>query len=87
MSSILLFLNNGCSEKYFMKLSGNRDIKDSLERLDKLTEEEAQMAATELLKMMHRIDGKLMDVDDRVRGVTGQVQDVHGNVQGVRVDV
>ncbi|KAN0103876.1 hypothetical protein V8E52_011554 [Russula decolorans] len=53
------------SEKYFKKLMGNREIGDSLERLDKLTQEEARMASAEQLKMTH-------SVDDRVRGVGGQ---------------
>ena len=55
---------------------GNRDIEDSLERLDKLTQEEARMASAEQLKMTH-------GVDDRVRGVGGQVQDVGNMVQDV----
>src|ERR1700677_887265 len=48
---------------------GNIEIEDSLERLDKLTQEEARMASAEQLKMMHSVDGKVMGVDDRVRGV------------------
>ena len=84
---ILPFLPDGCSERYFMKLTGNKDIEDSLQRLDKLTEEEARMAAAELLKMTHGVDGKVMAVDDRVMGVARQVQDVCGDVQDVRVDV
>ena len=87
MSCILPFLPDGCLEKYFMKLTGNRDIEDSLERLDKLTEEEARVAAAELLKMTHSVDGKVIGVDDRVRGVVVQVQDVRGDVQDVRCDV
>jgi len=76
------------------KLTGNRDIEDSLERLDKLTREEARIASAEQLKMAHSIDGKVTSVHDRVKGVEGQVQDVRGdvhdvlgNVQGVRDDV
>jgi hypothetical protein len=57
-------------------LTGNREIEDSLEKLDKLTQEEARMASAEQLKMTH-------GVDDRVRGVGSQVQDVRGDVQGV----
>src|ERR1700733_3855407 len=87
MSCILPSLPDSCSEKYFMKLTGNRDIEDSLDRLDKLIDEEARMAAAELLKMTHSVDGKVMVVDDRVRGVAGQVQDVRGDVQDVRGDV
>ena len=55
---------------------GNKEIEDSLERLDKLTQEEARMASVEQLKMTHSID-------DRVRGVEGQVQDVRGDVQEI----
>ena len=62
---------------------GNREIEDSLERLDKLTQEEARMASAEQLKMTHSVDGKVTGVDDRVRGVEGQVQDVRGDVQDV----
>ena len=51
-------------------------MEDSLERLDKLTQEEARMASAEHLKMAHV-------VDDRVRGVEGQVRDVRGDVQDV----
>jgi hypothetical protein len=66
---------------------GNRDIEDSLERLDKLTQEEARMASAEQLRMTHNVDGKVMGVDDRVRGVSGQVEGVRGDVQDVRVNV
>jgi uncharacterized protein YoxC len=62
------------------KLAGNRDIEDSLERLDKLTQEEARMASAELLKMTQSVDGKVM-------GVRDDVQDVRSDVQGVRDDV
>jgi hypothetical protein len=64
------------SEKYLKKLTGNTDIEDSLERLDRLTQEEARMASAELLKMTH-------NVDDRVKGVEGSVLDVRGDVQDV----
>ncbi len=58
-----------------------------MERLDKLTQEEARVASAELLKMTHRVDGKVMGVDDRVKGVEGKMQDVHDDVRGVRGDV
>ena len=80
---ILPFSLTGYSEKYFKKLTGNREIEDSLERLDKLTQEEARMASAEQLKMTHSVDVKVTGVDDRVRGVEGQVQDVRGDVQNV----
>jgi hypothetical protein len=80
-------LLTGYSEKYFKKLTGNREIEDSLVRLDKLTQEEARMASAEQLKMTHSVDRKVMGVDDRVRGVEGRVEGVRVDVQDVRVDV
>ena len=62
---------------------GNRDIDDSLERLDKLTQEEARMASAEQLRITHGVDGKVMGVDDRVKGVEGKMQDIRDNVQDV----
>ena len=62
---------------------GNRDIEDSLNKLDKLTLEEARMASAEQLKMTHGIDGKVIGVDDRVKGVGKLVQDVHDDVQDI----
>jgi archaellum component FlaC len=63
---------------------GNRDVEDSLEKLNKLTQEEAVMASAELLKMTQSVDGKVMGVDDRVKGVEGKMQDVRDDVQDVR---
>ncbi|KAH8986724.1 hypothetical protein EDB92DRAFT_1818206 [Lactarius akahatsu] len=61
------------SEKFFKKLVGRKDIEDALARLDKLTQEEARMAATHILSLTHAVDNKvtsvgnkLKDVDDRM---------------------
>jgi hypothetical protein len=64
-------------------LTGNRDIEDSLDRLDKLTQEEARMASAELLKMAHIIRGDVQDVRSDVQDVRSDVQDVGNNVKGV----
>ncbi|KAF8492445.1 hypothetical protein F5888DRAFT_1909218 [Russula emetica] len=80
-------VESGQLKKYLKKLTGNRDIEDSLERLDKLTQEEARMASAELLKMTQSVDGKVMGVDDRVKGVEGKMQDVRDDVQDVSDDV
>ena len=61
-------------------LAGNTDIEDSLVKLDNLTQEEARMAAAELLKTTR-------SVDDRVKGVEGKVKDVRSDVHDVRSDV
>ena len=55
---------------------GDREIEDSLDRLDKLTQDEAQIASAEQLRLTH-------DVSNRVGGVEGQVQDVGNTVQVV----
>jgi hypothetical protein len=46
---------NLCLEKYLKKLIGKKDIEDALKRLDKLTQEEARMAAAENLRLSHII--------------------------------
>ncbi|KAH9988880.1 hypothetical protein BJV77DRAFT_720936 [Russula vinacea] len=49
-------MKRGRFKKYMKKLTGNSDIEDSLDRLDKLTQEEVRMAAAELLKMTHSVE-------------------------------
>jgi hypothetical protein len=61
-------------------LAGNTDIEDSVQRLDKLTQEEARMASAELLKVTHGVDGKVEDVH-------GEVHDIGNRVQGIGSDV
>ena len=74
-------------EKYLKKLIGHTDIEDSLEKLDKLTQEEARMASAEQLRIAHSVEGKVMGVDERVQGVGNDVQDVGKNVEDVRDEV
>ena len=70
---------------------GNREIEDSLERLDKLTQEEARMASAEQLKITHGVDVTMRSVEGKVQAVRGDVQEVgnivEGRVQDVRGDV
>jgi len=58
-----------CSEKYVKKLVGRSNIEDALVQLDRLTQEEALMAAVQSLKVTHDVDDKVQGVDDRVRDV------------------
>ena len=51
--------------RYFKKLLGRKDVEDALRRLDKLTQEEARMAAAESLTIARGIDDKVKDVDDK----------------------
>ena len=62
------------------KLLGKTDIEDSLQRLDRLTQDEAQMAAAESLKVTHNVDGRVQDVQ-------GDVHDVGNRVQGIGSDI
>jgi hypothetical protein len=69
------------------------DVEDALQRLDKLTQEEARMAAAEALKISRGIDykvdnisGKVEGVDDRVKGVDRKVGSVMEGVLVVLVD-
>jgi len=78
----------GCSplsglEKYLRKLIGNTDIEDSLQKLDKLTQEEARMASAEQLRIAHSVEGKVIGVGERVQGVGDEVQDVGKKVEDV----
>ena len=65
------------------KLIGNTDIDDSLEKLDKLTQEEARMASAELLKITHSVHDNVLDVGNKVEGIDNRVQGVDNKVQGV----
>ena len=62
---------------------GNTEIEDSLQKLDRLTLEEVRIAAAELLKVTHNVEGKVQDVRGDVQDVRGDMQDVRGDVQDV----
>ena len=67
MSASLYELNTSqsteaCSEKWLKKLIGKTDIQDALRRLDKLTEEEAWTATSQVLKaVIMSMDGHYDD--------------------------
>ena len=69
---------------------GRTDIEDALARLDRLTEEEARMAAAQCLKAMHvvhdgviSVDNHIQQVDNRMQGVSSDVRQVDIHVQQV----
>jgi archaellum component FlaC len=64
-------------------LTGNTDIEDSLERLDRLTQEEARMASAELLKVTHSVERKVQGVDGRVQDISSDVKDISSEVRAV----
>jgi hypothetical protein len=44
-------------KKFFKKLIGRKGIEDALSKLDRLTQEEVNMATVQILKVTHHIDG------------------------------
>jgi hypothetical protein len=74
-------------EKYLKKLIGDSDIEDSLQRLDKLTQEEAKMASAELLRITHSVEEKVTGVDNRVQSVDDKIQGIDDKVQGIDSEV
>ncbi|KAH9037511.1 hypothetical protein EDB85DRAFT_609212 [Lactarius pseudohatsudake] len=76
-------IRQGKMKKYLVKLVGRKDVEDALQRLDKLTQEEARMAAVEVLTISRGIDDKVKDVDEKVEGVDGRVQSVDIKVEGI----
>jgi hypothetical protein len=71
-------------ETFLKRLVGRTDIEDALERLDKLTQEEARMATAEGLKATHGIDDKVKGVDDKIQGVHVKVKNVGDQIAGAQ---
>ena len=65
------------------KLVGRTEIEDALKRLDRLTQEEARMAAAETLKIAHTVDKKVEGVADTVSAIDNRVAGVDDRVAGV----
>ena len=49
-------------------------MEDALDRLDRLTQEEARMAAAQGLKATHEVDNKVRAIDDKVDLIIDGVQ-------------
>jgi hypothetical protein len=86
----LLPLIERWSEKYLKKLIGRTDIEDALKRLDRLTQEEARMAAAQVLKVANTVDDRvqgiadtMLGVDHRVAGIDDRVADVGDRLKDV----
>jgi hypothetical protein len=66
---------------------GRKDIEDALQTLEKVTVEEARMAAAEALKAIHGVGDKVEDeahgIHDAVKAVEDRVRDVEGMILGV----
>ena len=79
----MLPLTEGCSEKYGKRLIGRTDMEDALQRLDKLTQEEARMAVAENLKATHAVDERVRGVANTVAIIDNRVAVVDDRVAGV----
>jgi methyl-accepting chemotaxis protein len=87
----VLPLTEPFSERYLKKLIGRTDIEDALKRLDRLTQEEARMAAAQVLKVANSVDDKvqgiadnMVSVDNRMAGVDDRMKDVHDGVDQMK---
>ncbi|KAH9016025.1 hypothetical protein EDB85DRAFT_2280101 [Lactarius pseudohatsudake] len=61
------------SERYLKKLIGRRDVEDALVRLDRLTQQELQMAIVQVLKVAHDVKAGVKTVGEQVQGVDDKV--------------
>ncbi|KAH8986856.1 hypothetical protein EDB92DRAFT_1218628 [Lactarius akahatsu] len=73
-------MKQGRAKKYLRKLVGRRDIEDALGRLDRLTQQEVQMAVAQVLKVTHRVKDGVATVGEQVQGVDNKVKDVDDKV-------
>ena len=88
---VVLLLTEPFSEKYLKKLIGQTDLEDALKRLDWLTQEEARMAAAQVLRVANTIDDRVqgladnvVSVDNRVAGIDDRMKDVHDGVDQMK---
>ena len=75
------------SEKYLKRLAGRSDMEGALRRLDKLTQEEGQMAIAQILKVSHAVDDRTRIIADTVGNVGDQVKVVALDVRQTANDV
>jgi phosphoribosylformylglycinamidine (FGAM) synthase PurS component len=74
------------AEKLLKGLAGKGDVKEALDRLDKLTEEETRIAAAEIWKNANRTHDRLKDVDEKVEGVDEKIRSVNIKVEVLDVE-
>ena len=83
----MLRLTELFSERFSKQLIRNTDngsdIEDALKRLDRLTQEEVQMAAAQLFRATNTIDNRLEEIADNMRGVDNRVAGMGERVAGV----
>ncbi len=71
-------------DRYLRRLVGRKDVEEALWQLDKLTQEEARMAAAEALTITCGIDNRVEDVYEGVQSVDMKVDDIDYKVRSVK---
>jgi hypothetical protein len=79
----MILLSEVRSEKYAKNLIGRTEMEDALKKLDKLTQEEARMAATQNLKVTHNVDKRMEGVANMVEVIDIKVTSVDERVASV----
>ncbi|KAH9016970.1 hypothetical protein EDB84DRAFT_708109 [Lactarius hengduanensis] len=74
-------MKQGRAKKFLKKLVGRKDVEDALKRLDKLTQEEARMAAAHILRLTHSVEYTIKDVDNKVDAVLSDGKDAKAVLQ------
>ncbi|KAH9035903.1 hypothetical protein EDB85DRAFT_2143394 [Lactarius pseudohatsudake] len=72
------------AKKYLKKLVGKKEMEDALKRLDKLTQEEARMAAAETLRLTHIVDEKVTTVVNDGKEMKQVVQKLASSVDDMK---
>ena len=75
------------SEKVLRRVIGRTDLEDGMKKLDKLTNEEVAMASAQLLKVGHKIDNSMTEVNEGVKRVDENVLVVKSGIQIVNDNI
>ncbi|KAH9055878.1 hypothetical protein EDB83DRAFT_2225192, partial [Lactarius deliciosus] len=73
-------IRQGRTMRYLKKLIGRKDVEDALQRLDKLTQEEARMAGVEALVIARSVDSKVDSITHGIRENGVAIQQVVNQV-------
>jgi len=76
-SSIYVLFFNSVSEKFTKKLLGESEIEDILQRLDRLTVDEARMTGTQTLQVVHGLVTNMKLVMDGMQLLLGSLSTTH----------
>jgi hypothetical protein len=68
---------NSVSEKFAKKLLGESEIEDILQRLDRLTVDEARMTGTQTLQVVHGLETNMKFVMDGMQLSLGSFSTSH----------